>query len=152
MQKIWLLIAVCFGLIAQPSLADQAQNSPAEIGRIKNVTPNGVNIISRVAGDRAARSGFRLYEGDIIETAANGRVGITFIDDTRIAVAPGSRMIISSYRFNRARLEGSSQMDVVRGKVGVDSGQLSSTGNMRFRAGQSTLGVRGTHFVIEVDD
>ena len=144
MQKFWLIITALFAMAASPVVAN-------EIGRVKNVTSSGVSVIR--GGDTVrATSGFKLIEGDIIDTSRGGRVGITFIDDTRIAVAPGSRMIISKYSFNRARRTGASQMDVVRGKVGVDSGQLSSTGNMRFKAGQSTLGVRGTHFVIEVDD
>lgn len=143
MQKIWLLVAALLAMVAQPAFAN-------EIGRVKNVTSEGVNIIR--AGDRIqATSGLQLFEGDIVETTRSGRVGITFIDDTRIAVAPSSRMIISRYSFDRARRTGASEMNVERGKVGVDSGQLSSTGNMRFRAGSSTLGVAGTHFIIEVD-
>ncbi len=154
MQKIWLLIAAVFALVATPALANQAAETRSEIGRIKNVTPTGVNIISRVNGTRPARSGLRLYEGDIVETSARGRVGITLTDDTRISIAEDTRMIISAYRFNRkdvADRTNGSDMTVERGAVGVDSGNLSRSGNMRFHTPNSTLGVRGTTFVIEVD-
>jgi hypothetical protein len=144
MRKFCILIAAFFALIAQPALAD-------EIGRIKNVTSGGIDIIR--SGDTVrAQSGFRLMEGDIVVTRAGQRVGITLIDNTRMSVAPSSRVIISRYRFNRAQRTGESMIEVERGALGVDSGQMSGTGNMRFRAGSSTLGVRGTHFVIEVDE
>lgn len=144
MRKLCLLIAALFALIAQPALAD-------EIGRIKNVTPGGIEVI-RGGEKMRGTSGFQLMEGDIVVTAAGQRVGITLIDNTRMAIAPSSRVIISKYRFDRARRSGESLIGVERGAVGVDSGDMSKTGNMRFRAGSSTLGVRGTHFVIEVDE
>lgn len=146
MKKFWFLIAAIFALVAQPVLAN-------EIGRVKNVTSSGVNVI-RGGVSTPATSGYRLIEGDIVETEARGRVGITFIDDTRISIAPRSRMIISKYRFNRRNLgdrENGSDMTLERGAVGVDSGNLSGSNNMRFRTPKSTLGVRGTTFVIEVD-
>ena len=68
-----------------------------------------------------------------------------------MAVAPGSRVIISKYRYDRARETGESLMRVDRGRVGVDSGRMSRSGRMEFETPTSTLGVRGTTFVIEVD-
>jgi len=41
---------------------------------------------------------------------------------------------------------------IERGTVGVDSGKLSRSQRMKFRTPTSTLGVRGTTFVIEVED
>ena len=144
MRKLFILVAALMALIAQPAFAD-------EIGRVKNVTTGGIDVI-RSGQTMRAQSGFRLQEGDIVVTRANQRVGITLIDNTRMSVAPGSRVIISKYRFNRAQRTGESEIEVQRGALGVDSGDLSATGNMRFKAGTSTLGVRGTHFIIEVDE
>lgn len=150
MRNLFVLIVAFCAMLATPVTA---QSSPAtEIGRVKNVTPNGVTVQRRGAR-YSVRAGTKLYEGDIIETSSRGRVGITFIDNTRISVAEKSRMIISAYRFNRRDLGDSTNgadMRVERGRVGVDSGNLSRSGNMRFHTPNSTLGVRGTTFVIEV--
>ncbi len=143
MRKFAVLFAAVLALLAQPAFAN-------EIGRIKNVTAGGIEVIRSGETLRAA-SGFRLREGDIVVTARGQRVGITFLDNTRMAVAPSSRVIISRYRYDRARETGESLMEVNRGAVGIDSGNLSRTGRMRFRTPTSTLGVRGTTFVIEVD-
>ena len=142
MQKFLLVIAVVFAFVAQPVMAN-------EIGRVKNVTAGGVEV---VRGDTTytATAGFRLHEGDRISTRRGQTVGITFIDNTRISVAPRTRMIVSRYLFDRADGSGESVMEVQRGAIGVDTGRLSATGNMRFKTPSSTLGVRGTTFVIEV--
>lgn len=147
MRKIFIFVAAIFAMVATPAMA----SGTGEIGRIKNVTAGGVDVI-RSGETMRGVSGFRLREGDIVVTRSGQRVGITFSDNTRMAIAPGSRMIISKYRYDRATESGESMFNVERGRVGVDSGDLSATGNMRFRAGSSTLGVRGTHFVIEVDE
>lgn len=143
MRKFFILVAAFFALAAQPALAN-------EIGRIKNVTSGGIDVI-RSGETLRATSGFRLREGDIVVTRRGQRVGITFLDNTRLAIAPSSRVIISRYRYDRARETGESLMRVDRGAVGVDSGNLSRSGRMRFETPTSTLGVRGTTFVIEVD-
>ena len=143
MRKFAILLAAVFALLAQPAIAN-------EIGRIKNVTAGGIEVI-RSGETLRANSGFRLREGDIVVTARGQRVGITFLDNTRMAVAPSSRVIISRYRYDRARETGESLMEINRGAVGIDSGNLSRSGRMRFRTPTSTLGVRGTTFVIEVE-
>lgn len=144
MRKILVVIAALCAMIASPALAD-------EIGRIKNVTAGGIEVI-RSGEKLRGTSGFRLKEGDIVVTEPGQRVGITLLDNTRMSVAPSSRVIISRYRFDRAKRTGESLIEVRRGALGVDSGDMSGTGNMRFKAGTSTLGVRGTHFIIEVDE
>lgn len=140
-----LIIVGCAitALVASPALA--------EIGRIKNATLGSVNVI-RDGRSLAAKPGFKLEEGDIIATRANQRVGITFIDDTRMAVGPDSRVTLDEYKYDRARQTGSSLTSVNRGSLGVDSGNITRTGadRMRVRTPTSTLGVRGTTFVVEV--
>jgi hypothetical protein len=144
MRNLFLLAAPILAMAAEPAVAQS-------IGRIKNVTQGGIEVV-RSGEKLRGTSGFRLREGDIVVTGARQRAGITFVDDTRLVVAPRSRMIISRYRYDRVRRTGESQMRIERGKVGVDSGDLSRSGRMKFKTPTSTLGVRGTTFVIEVDE
>ena len=144
MRNLFLLAAPILAMAAEPAVAQS-------IGRIKNVTQGGIEVV-RSGEKLRGNSGFRLREGDIVVTGVGQRAGITFVDDTRLVVAPRSRMIISRYRYDRVRRTGESQMRIERGKVGVDSGDLSRSGRLKFRTPTSTLGVRGTTFVIEVDE
>ncbi len=143
MRNVKLLIAALAAfLVAQPALAD--------IGRIKNVT-SGVQII-RDGRTITARPGFPLEVGDQIRTGNRARVGITLSDDSRMALGPNSRITLSEYEYNRRRQTGRSVTTVNRGRLGVTSGNITRSGRdqMRVRTPTSTLGVRGTTFVVEV--
>jgi len=142
MRKFSILIAAMAALVAQPALA--------EIGRIKNVT-SGVQVI-RDGRTITARSGLRLEEGDVIVTSRRSRVGITMSDDTRMAVGPSSRVKLDEYQYDRRRQTGRSVTSINRGSLGVTSGNITRSGRdrMRVRTPTSTLGVRGTTFVVEV--
>ncbi len=143
MRNVKLLIAALAAfLVAQPALAD--------IGRIKNVT-SGVQII-RDGRTITARPGLPLEVGDQIRTGNRARVGITLSDDSRMALGPNSRITLSEYEYNRRRQTGRSVTTVNRGRLGVTSGNITRSGRdrMRVRTPTSTLGVRGTTFVVEV--
>ncbi len=144
MRKLSILLAATACLAAQPVWA--------EIGRIKNVTA-GVEVI-RDGRAISARPGLKLEEGDVISTGSRARVGITFVDNTRMAVGPGSRVTLDEYKYDRARRTGSSMTTVNRGSLGVDSGNITRSGRdrMKVRTPTSTLGVRGTTFVVEVSE
>ncbi|MEM7700563.1 MAG: FecR domain-containing protein [Pseudomonadota bacterium] len=143
MRKLAILISALASMAATPAMA--------EIGRIKNAT-QGTVVVIRDGKSLTAKPGFKLLEGDVISTRAGQRVGITFIDDTRMAVGPSSRITLDEYKYDRARQTGRSLTSVNRGSLGVDSGNITRTGKdkMRVRTPTSTLGVRGTTFVVEV--
>ncbi|MEP3421799.1 MAG: FecR domain-containing protein [Erythrobacter sp.] len=142
MRKFSILVAAMAAFVAQPALA--------EIGRIKNVT-SGVQIL-RDGRTITARSGLKLEEGDVITTGSRSRVGITLSDDTRMALGPNSRVTLDEYEYDRRRQTGRSVTSINRGSLGVTSGNITRSGRdrMRVRTPTSTLGVRGTTFVVEV--
>jgi hypothetical protein len=142
MRKLSIFAAALAFCVAQPVLAD--------IGRIKNVT-TGVQVI-RDGRTIPASPGLKLEEGDVIATGASGRVGITLADDSRMALGPNSRITLDEFQYDRRRQTGRSVTSVNRGTLGVSSGNITRTGRdaMRVRTPTSTLGVRGTTFVVEV--
>jgi hypothetical protein len=122
----------------------------AEIGRVKS----NVGAASVDRGGRAvpARPGVPLEPGDVLVTGRDGRMGITFVDGTRFAVGPNSRVTLSSFQFDRTRQTGTFVTSVDRGTLGVVSGLIAKSRRdaMRVRTPTSMLGVRGTRFVVEV--
>ncbi len=142
MRNASILIALAALFVSTPALAD--------IGRIKNVT-SGVEVI-RDGRAITARPGFRLEVGDVVRTSRRGRVGITMSDNSRFALGPNSRITLTEYEYDRRSQNGRSVTDVNRGRLGVTSGNIRRSGRdrMRIRTPTSTLGVRGTTFVVEV--
>ena len=100
----------------------------------------------------AVQPGFKLEPGDVVITKKGGRVGIAFLDDTRFAIGPDSRIVMKEFIYDRPRQSGTFLTEVKRGSLGVVSGKIAKSGKdaMKVRTPTSMLGVRGTKFVVEV--
>ena len=141
-----LRLPVALGLLALIAASPAA----AEIARIKQVS--GIAAIERNTQRLRPVPGFHLLPGDRLLTGKNGRMSLTFIDNTRFAVGPNSRVSISEFQYDRTRQRGSFVTKVDRGSLAVVSGRIakSSRDAMKVRTPNSLLGVRGTKFIVEI--
>jgi hypothetical protein len=136
-----------FALSGSVAIADGPQ-----VAQIKTVS--GQAEIVRNGARAAARIGDPLFEKDKIETGADGAIGITFIDNTVMSSGPNSQIILEDYKFNSSNFKGSILTDMNRGTLSMISGDIarSSAGAMKVKTPTASLGVRGTRFVIEVNE
>lgn len=134
-------------LIACLALAAPAN---AEIGRVKSSV--GPVQIQRGTTQLPVKPGLKLEQGDYIVTGKNGRVGIAFVDDTRFAVGPNSKVKLSKFGYDRTRQTGEFVTEVDRGSLGVVSGKIAKSKQdaMKVRTPTSMLGVRGTKFILDI--
>jgi hypothetical protein len=132
-------------------LAGMATQAMADIGRVK--LASGVATILRGTQALPATPGLILQKGDTLVTGKNGRIGVTFNDNTRFAAGPNSRVAVADYTFDDTTHEGTFLTRVDRGTLAVVSGQIAKSKKdaMRVRTPTSLLGVRGTRFVVEVN-
>ncbi len=122
----------------------------AEIGRIKSVS--GAAAVERGKASASATPGYQLLVSDVISTGKDGRIGITFADNSRFAVGPNSRVALSQFEFDDTTHKGRSLTTVDRGSLAIVSGQIAKENKdaMRVRTPTSLLAARGTRFVVEV--
>lgn len=122
----------------------------AEIGRIKRAS--GQAWIERSGKRVIPNVGQPLEKGDILVTGRDGRLSVTFIDNTRFSAGPGSRVSLSEYRFDETTHKGAFVTQVDRGSLAVVSGQIAKEDPkaMQVRTPTSLLGVRGTRFIVTV--
>ena len=129
-----------------------ASSSPAfaEIARIK--TASGSAVVERGTTKIPAASGQALETGDWLVTGKDGRMSLAFIDNTRFAVGPNSRIAVSKFDYDRTKQEGEFVTEVDRGSLAVVSGKIAKSKRdaMKVRTPNSLLGVRGTRFIIEI--
>ncbi len=127
-----------------------ASVAAAEIGRIKSVS--GAANIVRGKAATPATPGYQLLVSDVIATGKDGRIGITFVDNSRFAVGPNSRVALSQFEFDDTTHKGKSLTTVDRGSLAIVSGQIARENRdaMRVRTPTSLLAARGTRFVVEV--
>ena len=123
----------------------------AEIARVKRAV--GTTAIERAGKRLPLAPGFKIEERDVLVTGKDGRVSLTFIDNTRFSAGPNSRIAVNEFRFDRTTQRGSFVTAVDRGSLAVVSGQIAKSKRdaMKVRTPTSLLGVRGTKFVVEVD-
>ena len=128
----------------------QAADPPA--GMIK--TAKGSAAIERDGQKTPVAAGAPVLSSDRIVTGADGSVGITLRDETLLSVGPNSNVWLEKFAFDATTHEGALNATVKRGTMAVISGKLSkqSPSAVQFRTPSSILGVRGTEFVIDVDD
>lgn len=122
----------------------------AEIARVKTSTGNAV--VERGSARLPAKAGLQLSAGDRLVTGKDGRISLSFIDNTRFSVGPNSRIAVNDFTYDRTRQKGSFLTQVDRGSLAIVSGQIAKSGKdaMKVRTPNSLLGVRGTRFIVEV--
>lgn len=129
-----------------------AAPASAEIARIKQ--SSGVASVQRGTQSLKASPGLQLLAGDRLVTGKDGRMSLTFIDNTRFAVGPNSQVSVSEFQYDRTRQKGSFVTQVDRGSLAVVSGKVAKSDRdaMKVRTPNTLLGVRGTKFIVEVPD
>lgn len=137
-----ILVAVLAALSVAPAAA--------QIARVKQSI--GAAAIERGSARMPAKPGLQLLAGDRMVTGKDGRISVTFVDNTRFAVGPNSDVAVSQFDYDRTRQRGAFVTQVNRGSLAVVSGKIAKSGRdaMKVRTPNSLLGVRGTRFIVEV--
>jgi hypothetical protein len=128
----------------------------AEIGRVKS--SSGVASVERGAAHLPAATGQELLAGDWLETGKDGRISLTFVDNTRFAVGPESRIALSKFEYNPTTQKGSFVARVERGTIAVVTGRITKTRcddlpdqcGMEVETPDGDVDAHGTRFIITV--
>jgi len=142
--RLPIAIALTACLIASPAFA--------EIARIKQ--SSGTAFVERNTQRLKPAPGLQLLAGDRLVTGKDGRMSLTFVDNTRFAVGPNSRIAVSEFQYDKTRQKGSFVTQVDRGSLAVSSGKIAKSDRdaMKVRTPNTLLGVRGTKFIVEVPE
>ena len=138
------LLAV--GLLSAPL---EAQRQPA--GYVKIV--RGVALIIRSGAQLPAHPVDAVYEQDGLRTGADGRLGVTLKDDTRVSLGPDSEIGLSEFKFSPAEGELGLVMKLLRGVAAFVTGRIGALrpDAVRIETPATIIGVRGTHFVVQAE-
>jgi hypothetical protein len=122
-----------------------------DVGQIKTV--QGSAHVERDGQRLAAAPGMNLRASDTLVTGADGKIGVTFLDNTMVSAGPATVLEIERYRFNSTTHDGQFDASLKKGSLAVVSGKMvkQTPGSMRVRTPSSVMGVRGTEFLVRVD-
>jgi hypothetical protein len=135
-------------LAAAPAFAQE----PVPAGRIK--IASGSAFIVRAGAETPARPGDAVYEADTLRTGADGRLGVTMKDDTRISLGPASEIRLERFAYAPAANRMAFVLKVVRGVAAYVSGRIAkmSPDSIRLETPAAIVGVRGTTLAIRVPE
>lgn len=133
-------------------VASVAAAESAPIGTAKIVS--GSALVVRGGEKTPVKVGDKILEHDVFETDATGSLGITFVDNTSFSIGPNSRVAIDTYFFDPKNLKGHLLAQLKKGSMMVRSGELTKQqpGSVQIKTPRTVLGVRGTTFVVSVDE
>jgi len=151
MTRTWLFCRSLAALISTPAFG--------EIGRIKS--SSGVANIERGTEKLPAATGQELQPGDWLETGKDGRISLTFVDNTRFAVGPDSRIALTKFEYSPTTQKGSFVAKVERGTIAVVTGRITKTRcdpmpaeahscGMEIETPDGDVDPHGTRFIITV--
>ena len=141
-----VLASTCLAL-ARPALAETAA-----VGVVKSVA--GAAWVGRPGALAPAAVGTRLQAGDTMKTGVDGALGVVLRDNTVMAFGPGSEARIDEFLFEPDAGEGRMVASLLRGTLNVVTGMIAKLrpDAQLIRTPTATLGVRGTHFLVKVDE
>ncbi len=101
-----------------------------------------------------ATVGMALRPADTIRTGANGSAGVTFADNSLVSVGPNTVFSLDKYQFDSTTHVGEFEGSLKKGKLAAVSGKMvkQTPESMKIRTPSSVMAVRGTEFVVSVDD
>jgi hypothetical protein len=125
-----------------------AQDPAAAAGRIK--IASGAVFVVRASGTVPAQAGQPVFEADTLRTGADGRLGVTLKDDTRISLGPNSEVRLDRFAYAPAEGRLGFVLKVVKGMAAYVSGQIAKIAPdaVRLETPSAIVGVRGTTVVI----
>jgi len=123
---------------------------PAPAGHIKIAT--GAAFIVRQSATLPAKPGDPVYAIDTLKTDADGTLGVTLMDDTRLSLGPSSEVRLERYVFAPAEGGLGMVLNFVRGVAAYVSGRMAKLAPdaIRLETPAAIVGVRGTTVAIKV--
>jgi hypothetical protein len=124
---------------------------PVAAGRIK--VASGAAFIVRGGTTIPAQLGQVVYEADGLRTGADGTIGVTLKDDTRLSLGPASEVRVERFLYAPGGGGLGMVLKFVRGVAAYVAGRMAKLApdSIRLETPAAIVGVRGTSLVIRVE-
>ena len=154
--------------VVLPGVARAQGNQPsaagletAAIGKVVTATgsvtiehANAVVVQANIpaSGVGQTKVGDPVYKGDVVQTGADGKVGITFTDGTAFNLSSNARMVLNEFVYDPNGTSNSTLFSLSKGTFTFIAGKVAKTGDMKIDTPVATMGIRGTTPHVEISD
>src|SRR5262249_58748526 len=91
-----------------------------------------------------------VYRGDVVQTGADGKIGITFTDGTAFNLSANARMVLNEFVYDPNGKSNSTFFSLSKGTFTFIAGKVAKTGDMKIDTPVATMGIRGTTPHVEI--
>lgn len=122
------------------------------IGYVKSLAPQA--FIVKDNKSETAQIGSPVFEGSIIKTDAHGSLGLTLKDNTVLSFGPDTEFEITGFVYQPTEDNLKLHMRLLKGTLQYISGVIAKLkpDNVKLKTPAGIIGVRGTRFVIKVEE
>ena len=134
------------------SWATLAAATDGSAGRVKTI--NGSASIVRGQSSLPAIVNEKIFQGDTLRTGPDGSLGVILKDDSMLSLGPNSEVVVEQFLFTPAEGKLALVTRMVKGTAVFLSGVIAklSPQSVRIETPNATIGVRGTRFLVKVDE
>jgi hypothetical protein len=144
-------------ITAGPAAQDLASKP---IGKVVNATGSvtiehaGAMVVQANVSGQAGQTkvGDLIYLGDVVQTGADGRLGINFADGTAFNLSGNARMVLNEFVYEPNGKSNSTLFNLAKGTFTFVAGDIAKTGDMKIETPVATMGIRGTTPRVEISD
>jgi len=113
-----------------------------------------VTVVSKRHNNSQLKRGSKVWPGDIVSTGKNASVQIRAGDGSFISLKANSKLIIAEHKHTGPVEKQHSSLELVKGGMRAVTGLIGKNkpDNFRIKARGSTIGIRGTEFVVQICD
>ena len=148
-KELVLFLAIIF-LSSAVTVSRVSASSP--VATVKKVS--GTATVIRQGNTISAAVGLAILENDTIRTGLSGSIGIVFNDETFLSLGPESLLVIDEFVFAPRQGKFSIVIRMLRGTAAYLSGLIPklSPDSAHFKTPAASIGIRGTKFVVKVEE
>lgn len=128
----------------------QAQEASPPVAYIKTLTGSAFVVSGQTA--QPAKIGMPIYLGNVLRTAAQSSMGVSFVDNTLMSFGPGTELRVDEYTYAPAEGRLTFATSLMRGTLNYISGVIAKLQPeaVVVKTPTGVIGVRGTQFVARV--
>jgi hypothetical protein len=120
-------------------------------GSVKSI--HGGVVVRRGSQSIPAVEGMHLQASDILQTSADGQLGLILQDGTGIGLGPNTELKIDTFIFDPANQKFGLLIRLARGVIAYFSGRIAklSPGSVTVETPVGVIGLRGTHMAVSIE-
>ena len=162
-----LLTGFALALVSLMPTSVQAQSEPARpavqelsakpIGKVVT-TAGAVSIehsgavVVQASTSSQVKVGDLVYLGDVVQTGADGKIGINFSDGSSFNLSSNARMDLNEFVYDPNGKSNSTLFNLSKGTFTFVAGNVAKSGDMKIDTPVATMGIRGTTPHVEISD